>query len=1095
MKGVALAAALFLLLAAVTATVSGPATAAVPIPSAGEAVVQMYVGDQRTSSTGIGPLPGATFGLFRSDPSASIDAHDGFTDVVPDFTCTSDGQGDCSFVVPVGDGPGQVQQNTRLWAAAVSGPTGYYANPYWQTAPLSGGVRSSLRHVFQTPPLVAGQTYRAGSDWVRDPGLQTSPPSTVADYARRVASGGVTPLSRFNPGLPERCGLKVALVVDLSSSVSGHVGELKGALDAFVNALRGTPSQAALFTFGTDSPANGYGTNTSLRSVATSSEANAFKQLYASWGNPPTNYTNWDRGLAAAAAVNASDPDASNHFDLAVFVTDGNPTVYGPDPLTSGGQLKDRNSGYTRFRELGNGLASANLLKSQGTRILAVGVGDGVSDSGAKYNLRTVSGRNVYDGDNVLDADYFQTSDYLSAGASLRDVVLASCAPSVSVIKRIVPFDGTIDDAYAPSSGWVFSAEPTTDGATVTPASGTTDPGAGGIAFDLDFDAEDSPAGVRIEETNQAGYTPLPDETRCVNKTTGDDVDVPVDQEGSTAFSVPVGLQDAVSCIVYNRAPDVTEASVVVHKRWRVVSETGTQDLPNGIQPSDLQSQLSLGGPGGAQPSPQGWGAERAGYRVGSDSSVRISEDVSIALPGCRLTDATLEAGPPDASFPGSGEELDTNAPTTAQPLTAGTNEWTMTNRVVCRSTLKLHKDVASGNGDPSWWNLRAIGPGGALPGPDGAAGTPQTTGVEVSPDVAYQLAETSTTDDHAALHYLQSDERTRPLQYPQSSGSWACATVGAGTPRDPSVSAEGAVYVPLGMYVECTAVNQTAYLTVVKQVVGGDAQPGDFTFHVEPIAPVVPGGHGHDIPGAADPGSTITVRPTQHYRLTEVGAADDYQLTDLECVSGARDLDPADFYIEPGGTARCEAINTHTTWTATKSSDPASGSRVEPGDTITYTVTARQLDGGPTDDAEVTDDLSDVLDDATLVPGSLRAEAGDAALDGSALTWHIPQLRGSPTLTYQVRVDDDAWNTTLRNALTELTTPAGPDGQHCEGVAGQPAGCDQTEHRTPPQSPGSSSGGLGLPDTGGPYLWLLSAGIVVTVGGIALVRARTRRT
>jgi Mg-chelatase subunit ChlD len=163
-----------------------------------------------------------------------------------------------------------------------------------------------------------------------DPGTQTTPPSTISQYTTRVASGGVWPFSRVNPDLPARCGLKVAFVVDLSASVQGHVAALKSAADSFVDALRGTPSQAALFTFSTDSPALNAGPNTGLLPVATTADANRFKQLYSGWTeSTASGYTNWDRALGAVAAVNESDnPD--EHFDLTIVLTDGNPTAFGP---------------------------------------------------------------------------------------------------------------------------------------------------------------------------------------------------------------------------------------------------------------------------------------------------------------------------------------------------------------------------------------------------------------------------------------------------------------------------------------------------------------------------------------------------------------------------------------------------------------------------------------------------------------------------------------------------------------------------------------------------------------------------------------------
>jgi hypothetical protein len=626
------------------------ALAAVPDPTGSTAVVSLSVGDVRDGPTSIGPLPGAEFGLFRANPGSAINAG-GFSTATPDYTCTSDTQGDCSFVVPIGAGPGEVGQNTRLWAAPISAPPGYYENPYWKTAPLTGGTSALLRHVFQTPPLVAGQSYRSGQTWMTDPGLQTTPPGSPADYTRRIASDGTWTLSRDNPALRQQCGLNVSLIVDLSSSVVGHVSALKSAMDAFVDALRGTPSQAEIVTFGTDSPANGF-TNTGLTSVATTQEANAFKARYAGWGNPPTNYTNWDRGFGAAAASNSADPTSSNHLNLAVFLTDGNPTVYGPGPLGPNGLPLNPNSGFTRFREISNGLASANLLKSQGTRILGVGVGSGVDDPDSAHNLRTVSGPTAYTGGNIRTADYLQTANYADAGRALRDVVLEGCAPSISVIKRIVPTDWQeggsvpIDSvAYPPSTQWQFTASTTTAGASVTPpATRLTDLATGALSFDVGVTPPDGPATFSVAETTQPGYTSIPGQTTCVERGTGTDVPVPVTRDSSTQFSIPVGLQDVVSCLVYNRAPNVpeaAEASVAVHKRWRLSTWDGVHDLPNGQQPSEFQSYLSLTGPSGAGASPQGWDEQRDGYAEGD--GVGISEQTTLTgVPGCQLTGATI---------------------------------------------------------------------------------------------------------------------------------------------------------------------------------------------------------------------------------------------------------------------------------------------------------------------------------------------------------------------------------------------------------------------------------------------------------------------
>ena len=51
---------------------------------------------------------------------------------------------------------------------------------------------------------------------------------------------------------------------------------------------------------------------------------------------------------------------------------------------------------------------------------------------------------------------------------------------------------------------------------------------------------------------------------------------------------------------------------------------------------------------------------------------------------------------------------------------------------------------------------------------------------------------------------------------------------------------------------------------------------------------------------------------------------------------------------IALGDDVTCTIVNNDIagTWTISKSSNPASGSTVQPGDVITYTVTARKLAG-----------------------------------------------------------------------------------------------------------------------------------------------------
>ena len=101
------------------------------------------------------------------------------------------------------------------------------------------------------------------------------------------------------------------------------------------------------------------------------------------------------------------------------------------------------------------------------------------------------------------------------------------------------------------------------------------------------------------------------------------------------------------------------------------------------------------------------------------------------------------------------------------------------------------------------------------------------------------------------------------------------------------------------------------------------------------------------------------------------------------------------------------------------KTADPPSGSPLEPGDTVTYTVTVTPTGPGSTDAVVVTDDLSHVTPYATVTLG--EASQGAASLDGDTLTWNVGTVSGTTplTLTYSATVKAGAYSANLRNHVT----------------------------------------------------------------------------
>ncbi|MFJ3668929.1 hypothetical protein ACIPSE_21020 [Streptomyces sp. NPDC090106] len=726
------AAALLLLAAA-----SPAARADVPEPAAGTSVVTVRTGGDRTGGLGVVPLAGVRLALY-ADESDTTPLTDDWAE------CVSDGDGDCSFVVPA-TATGGANAGARFWVrqAEVGAPSGWYTNPVLRTGNGSGSVSYPSTYQFRTPALADGRTYSSTSDFMYSTAYGTDP---------FLASAGVWQNSRVNPELPENCGLDVALVLDLSASVGSALPNLKAAADKFTDALTGTPSRLALFSFDRDSPSTGTTNHPDLTSVSTTAGGTAFKDRYADW--TLGSGTNWDQGLNAVA-------EAAPVYDLVVVLTDGNPTRWGK-PYTGNGSK-------TNFADTEGGIFSANAVKKQGSRVVAVGVGSGV-EGDSVLNLRAVSGTEAFTGTNPVTADYYQTDDFAAAGTALHDIALTHCDGTLSVVKQIVPATTTGEDvtgAENAGAGWQFDASTTTSGIGGLPdTETTTDDGTGAVAFEPTYPADTTTADVTVQETQHTDHVLVTQDGKnavCTDLDDGTAVDVT--NSGAAGFTVDVPRSSAVSCVVYNR-PTGT-ADVEVDKTWLVDGEEyAHEDRPEG-----LEASLTLTGPTGSTPRAQDWGAAREGYTVGD--STTIAETVGVPA-HCVLAGSRLVAA--------GGAAVDHALPHTAE-LTAEHTTFTVRNTVTCKARLTLVKDVVNAHGGdagPADWTLTADGPT-AL---SGTSGSHEVTDAVVTAGT-YALAESD-----------------GPSGYDAS--DWACRNAEG----DAVEVTEGAVDVAAGTAVTCTVTN-----------------------------------------------------------------------------------------------------------------------------------------------------------------------------------------------------------------------------------------------------------------------------------------------
>src|SRR6185437_3514748 len=131
------------------------------------------------------------------------------------------------------------------------------------------------------------------------------------------------------------------------------------------------------------------------------------------------------------------------------------------------------------------------------------------------------------------------------------------------------------------------------------------------------------------------------------------------------------------------------------------------------------------------------------------------------------------------------------------------------------------------------------------------------------------------------------------------------------------------------------------------------------------------------------------------------------------------------------------------TNYLTQKTADPASGTPVQPGQVIHYTITVTQQGSAPAN-AMVSDDLSKVLDGATY-DNDLNASIGTATVQGDTLAWTGTVPVGQvATITYSVTVDNIAALEAGGN--TDLYNPVTSPG--CVETNGQFPGCT-TDNKT----------------------------------------------
>jgi uncharacterized membrane protein len=386
-------------------------------------------GSTNGNSTGANAALNATGGAVTGTNGVTYRVFSGSTATgTPVDSCTTgDGfpAGQCTVNVP-STGTYTIQQ--------YSAPTGSSTpqNNYFINPALGVGT--------VTPPNITAAPYSTLTVPVTSTAGLTVPMGSTATNSTTVRSGRWA-VSRYNAAPPATCTRSVALLFDLSASITNqYLADYKAAATAYVQSLAGSSTNVTMYTFGTTAPVTG--TNSPVNPYGPRNTNNpADVQALLNWirdlTRPSGQYTNWDRGMWQMTTT-FRGVAASQHYNEAIVLTDGDPTA-----MSANGTPDNTGGGVTRFRAVEAGIFSANALKRDGTRVVAVGL-EAHPTSGSVDNLKAISGPTAGSLATPDQPADFYVVPFDELKTLLEEKALADCA-RLTIHKEANPGPGTFD--------------------------------------------------------------------------------------------------------------------------------------------------------------------------------------------------------------------------------------------------------------------------------------------------------------------------------------------------------------------------------------------------------------------------------------------------------------------------------------------------------------------------------------------------------------------------------------------------------------------------------------------------------------------------
>lgn len=271
----------------------------------------------------------------------------------------------------------------------------------------------------------------------------------------------------------------------------------------------------------------------------------------------------------------------------------------------------------------------------------------------------------------------------------------------------------------------------------------------------------------------------------------------------------------------------------------------------------------------------------------------------------------------------------------------------------------------------------------------------------------------------------------------------------------------------PTALSIPVTATNDTSSVATIAGWIDLDS---DGTFETgERVTASVPANSGTAVYELNFPTATFTANSYSRFRIFP-GTVSDPQPTGA--VTGG---EVEDVLVQVGS------------YSVNKSADPAEGTTIKSGETVTYTLSIQNTGSTDLTNLKIDDDLTDVLDDAALegAPTVSPSSAGSASVDGDTLEFTGDIATGQTvTVSYTVKV---AFLGSLSNSSLGNTILANHSNCH-PTVSDGTANTDEPECNTSHPVLGLAATGMSLPAVLG------VAGGLVGLSAVALLWLRRSR-